>query len=63
MRMIFAEQFYSTSVSEYGTVFDAREGIIADNYILGNKFLKLILSQKIGKKFIRILLMGWYRTA
>ena len=37
----FAEQFYSTSVSEYGTVFDAREGIIADNYILGNKFFEI----------------------
>lgn len=37
----FAEQFYSTSVSEYGTVFDAREGIIADNYILGNNFFEI----------------------
>lgn len=36
-----ADQFHSTSVSEYGTVFDAREGIIADNYILGNKFFEI----------------------
>lgn len=37
----FADQFHSTSVSEYGTIFDAREGIIADNYILGNKFFEI----------------------
>ena len=47
----FADQLHSISVSEYGTVFDGREGIIADNYILGNKFFE-IESNSVNRKEI-----------
>ena len=54
----FAEQFYSTSVSEYGTVFDAREGIIADNYILGNKFFEIDSKSENGEEIYKDIING-----
>jgi hypothetical protein len=52
------EQFHSTSVSEYGTVFDSREGIIADNYILGNKFFEIESKPKPRKEIYQDIING-----
>ena len=52
------EQFHSISVSEYGTVFDTREGIIADNYILGNKFFEIESKSEIRKEIYQDIING-----
>lgn len=52
------EKLHSTSVSEYGTVFDAREGIIADNYILGNKFFEIESKSETKKEICQDIIKG-----
>jgi len=52
------EQFHSTSVSEYGTVLDTREGIIADNYILGNKFFEIESNSETRKEVYQDIING-----